>query len=629
MFKKVFLLFFAALSFSFVYSQPHFKKIIDYRPSTGDVVFSPDMQYLVTSAWRIYVYKFNSGEPELYKILQDNRQVVTSAIFSHDGKWFLMADMDSLIYFYRADQGFKLVKKEAFKSKGITSLALSHDDRFLAVGFRNGAVDIYRFNDGNLRIYKRLTGHFDIVSDMIFSANDKFFATSSYDYTVNVYSVENGDFVLLKTLQDHEGNVEDISFSPDSKWLATGGDDKQILIYRILGKNVQLYKSFDFPDLVNSVNFSPDGLYLVAGGQSKQINLYQISHSGIVFKKSVDFNDYVIDMSFSPKNNWLVVTGGKDQAVIFKYKADDFSISKVIKDYKDLISSVRFSPDGMWLAASRQGFVYNLVNIYDFSKGSLKLAQTMADHTDFIQSIDFSRDGKFFASTGLDGKLNIYQFLNGKYVLNKTFTGPEWGFKQIKFGHKWLLAATMDDTIQVYSISQDLKLLKQLKSQLPYLNSLDISPDDQFMITGNQDQIALYMFRGSTAKFTTKLSEDAGFIDAIAFSPRQNILAFGGSLGQVYIVKYGVEKLELLQTIGGFEDGITDLRFSKDGKLLAVASKDFTVKVFELKSDGKFRRIANLTDHVAEVYGVDFTPDMQYLVTGGNDGLILYRIVFK
>ncbi len=628
MFKRLFFVLFAVLSLNFVFSQPRFTRVLDLRSATGDIIFSPDMQYLVTSAWRIYVYKFNNGKPRLLKILQDNRNVVTSAVFTHDGKWFLMADMDSIIYFYRADQGFKLYKRFSGKYPGISCMAISNDDKFLVVGYRNGMVQVFKFNDGNLQHLTDLKGHFDLVSDLAFSPDSRWLATSGYDYVVNVYSIDHGKFVFLKSLQDHQGDIEEISFSPDSKWLVTGGDDKTIFVYRLSNGDWQLFKSFDLPELVNSVSFSNDGQWLAVGGQWQKINLYQIRQGNILPRAAVDFNDYVIDLGFSPKNNWLVATGGKNQVVVYKYQGTNFSVSDVINDYKDLISSVRFSPDGLWLAASRQGFVYNLVNIYKFLDGKIKISQSLADHTDFIQTIDFSPDGQFFASAGLDSKLNVYQFKNSRFDLVKTFETAGWGFNQIKFTSKRLYAATMDDTIQIYSVSNGLKLLKQVKSQLPYLNSLDISRDGKFLVTGNQNQIGLFAVDGTTLRFLTKLSLDAGFIEAVAFSPRQNLIAFGGSQGHVYIAQYEGERIRLVQKITGFYDAITDVRFSKDGKFLAVASKDFTVKVFEQK-DSKFQQIANLTGHVAEVYGVDFTPDDHYLVTGGNDGLIVYRMNFR
>ena len=64
------------------------------------------------------------------------------------------------------------------------------------------------------------------------------------------------------------------------------------------------------------------------------------------------------------------------------------------------------------------------------------------------------------------------------------------------------------------------------------------------------------------------------------------------------------------------QKSIDSIAFSADGRMLATASRDHTVRLWDTNTG---KRKKTLKGHTAEVVGVSFSPDGQTIVTWSND----------
>ncbi len=106
-------------------------------------------------------------------------------------------------------------------------------------------------------------------------------------------------------------------------------------------------------------------------------------------------------------------------------------------------------------------------------------------------------------------------------------------------------------------------------------------------------------------------------IGAIAYSPDGKILATASS--DRSIILWDVASGRITRTLKGHNGEVWALDFSPDGKLLASGSHDFTVKIWEIATGNVLH---TLTGHKDFARTVAFSPDGQTLASGSWDHTI-------
>ena len=157
--------------------------------------------------------------------------------------------------------GWKEIPLTGYQFAGLGSVDLSPDDRFLAAGYADGAVRLFRFPSGQHET--TFKNHRAAVVGVLFSPDGRGLFSTSYDGSARLWDV----FARreLANLRGHSGIVCSPALSADGRRLATGGSSPK--------DAVKLWDPEAHRELLSlpgegqffaHVAFSPDGNTLVA-----------------------------------------------------------------------------------------------------------------------------------------------------------------------------------------------------------------------------------------------------------------------------------------------------------------------------------------------------------------------------
>jgi WD40 repeat protein len=105
-----------------------------------------------------------------------------------------------------------------------------------------------------------------------------------------------------------------------------------------------------------------------------------------------------------------------------------------------------------------------------------------------------------------------------------------------------------------------------------------------------------------------------GRVRGIVFTPDGRILASASNDGTLKL--WDVAKAQEVRTLTGHTNAVLSVACSHDGRFLASASQDQTVKVWDLASG---RALLTLRGHLGHVHGAVFRPDGKQLAVSSGD----------
>ena len=193
-----------------------------------------------------------------------------------------------------------------------------------------------------------------------------------------------------------------------------------------------------------------------------------------------------------------------------------------------------------------------------------------------------------------------------------------------------LASGSFDKTVKLWTVKSP-KLLS-LIGHSDYVFDVSFSTDNQIVTTASRDKtIKLWSREG---KFLETLNEHNRAVWDVDFSPEpgNEIMASASQDGTVNIWQNKLGKWEVIDSLDRhkdgvlqdkLEDGLLDVSFSPNGQVIAIASADHTVKIWE-KLEQKWTLLQTLNSHVEGVTDIDFTPDGNTLASASNDQTIIF-----
>jgi WD40 repeat protein/uncharacterized caspase-like protein len=236
------------------------------------------------------------------------------------------------------------------------------------------------------------------------------------------------------------------------------------------------------------------------------------------------------------------------------------------------------------------------------------------EHPETVNHLSLSGDEKLLATSTIDGKINIW---NQAGILQQSLVGHTGEVLDLEFvpnknknsdAYK-LISTGVDKTVRVWQV------FNRYSQQAGEVYSVAVSKAD----AQGDSQIEIWRNNpDGTQKLVSTLVRQQAAISQIKYSPDGKIIAAAG--WDKTIKLWSAQTGALINTLKGHQDGVNSITFSPDGQLLISGSEDKTIKIWNIAEQPKL--IKTLTGHTDSIKAVAVSPDGQLIASGGYDNII-------
>ncbi|HEX2913802.1 MAG TPA: NB-ARC domain-containing protein [Chloroflexia bacterium] len=464
------------------------------------------------------------------------------------------------------------------------------------------------------------TEAFNAIITLAYSPDGRLLAAGCADGEVRLWRAQ--DSRLLVSAQAHSGAVQAVAFNRQGTLLATCGNDHAVKIWEVSGEDKLncLRVLQGHQEWVWAVTFSPDGQWLATCSSDRLIKIWQVE-SGECLQSWQGHATSMRTLAFSPDGHYLA-SGGGDRVV----KLWDARLGKglqTLEGHNGYVQSVVFSPDGRYLVSASED---ETLKVWALGPDGVdtRLHRTLSGHREWVWAVAFSPDGSLLASGSGDQTIKLWDIESGECL--QSWQGHRGIVRALAFNSEGstLASAGGDRTLRLWDVANR-QSYQTLQGYSSPVRTVAFSPDGQWLASsGSERAIRLWELakvreagpQAEPAILNTArvLPGDHELIWSVAFSPDGKLLASASDERTIKLWDTGSG--ECVRTLHGHSEWVQAVAFSPDGRYLASGGGDRVVKLWDLASGECLR---TLSGHQVWIWMVAFSPDGRYLASSSND----------
>lgn len=559
-----------------------------------------------------------------------NAHTATTAVvsFARDGKMIATGGLDGSVGVWSLNPRKRLASLE--HPAAVRSLSFDDTGQMLVTHAEDGKLRVWQWQTST--IATTIESEVSPIPACQVSPDGQLIAAGASDgnaFPLKIWNLRTGMQLQTLNRQNHTGPIQCLHWSPDGRRIVTGSSDRSVRIWD-LGTSKLHFRFDGHHHPVRAVAWSPDGKRIASAGEDMEVYVLDAmtGEQLDVFGHKGGEAASVRSLAWSPDNKKLIcaIENGLLDKIDFENRATrTFSIGEV--EFQSDVAALHWRPNQYQIVATH---------------GAQSVVWSAETDTRLVPTEPltcWSSDENYRASLERNGDetyLEIHRQNTDEVVLHSQIRESPMRLSWNPM-HSELAVQSKRSILIWRSAREDgdpVLLADHDEKRYGLIDAMTWSSDGTKVVVGTKTGF-LRIFDANSGKSKVEFQlPQRGFqptqIHGIAWKPRSSLFAIGTGHHRIYFYDYEQLARETVHTknepgIISHESHLRSLAWSPDGKRLASASADRTVKIWDVDVDtlDNIEKRKTLTiPHAADVRDVAWSTSGRQLASLTDQGRV-------